>query len=481
MRRMILPAALLLASCGQQQDDEPPRITEAERSYGSEQHPRLLAEFGGSYDHDEAVYVRTVGGRIAAAAGLENACTFTLVNSDVVNAFAVPGCYIYVTRGLFAIVNSEAELASVLGHEVGHIVARHAQRQERRSLWRSLGVLAAGLTGSERLTRLAGQAAQYFTQRYSRGQEYQADELGVRYLQDAGYDVHAAAEMLEALGRNEAFTARASDGGGARSLPEWALSHPLTRHRIDRAVQVASGTGLADDELPENEEAYLRAVDGMLYGDDPEQGFVTGRQFAHPAMRIGFEAPPGFSLTNSPQAIRLVGPGGVVGEFGGGRLPDGGVERYAEGLAAHIVGQAPATLSRSRQETINGLPALVLNISIQAQNGMVPLVIAAYDAGSGAAYHFITLAPAGSDGSTSLDRLFRSFRLLSAEDVARLRPRVIRTVAVRPQDTPDMLAGLMADPAPRDLFLMLNGLAPGHSPQPGARVKIVEFMQDRKQ
>jgi predicted Zn-dependent protease len=477
MKGMVLPAALLLASCGQPQGSEAPRVTEAERSYGAEQHPRLLAEFGGAYDHDEAAYVRTVGARIAVAAGLENACTFTLVNSDVVNAFAVPGCYIYVTRGLFAIVNSEAELASVLGHEVGHIVARHAQRQERRSLWRSLGVLAAGLTGSERLTRLAGQAAQYFTQRYSRGQEYQADALGVGYLQDAGYDVHAAAEMLEALGRNEVFTARANSRGTARSLPEWTLSHPLTRNRIDRAGQIASETGLADDALPENEEAYLNAVDGMLYGDDPAQGFVTGRQFAHPVMRIGFEAPPGFSLTNSPQAIRLAGPGGVVGEFGGGRLPGGGVGAYAEALAAHIIGQAPATLVRSRQEVINGLPAAILNITIEAQNGAVPLVIAAYDAGGGAAYHFIMLAPARSDDDAGLDRLFRSFRRLSAVEVASLRPRVIQTISVQPNNTPDRLAGLVADPAPRDLFLMLNGLTAGQRPRPGSRVKVVNFVQ----
>jgi predicted Zn-dependent protease len=481
MQRMIMPAALLLASCGQPQGSEAPRITEAERNYGAEQHPRLLAEFGGAYDHDQAAYVRTVGARVAAAAGLANACTFTLVNSDVVNAFAVPGCYIYVTRGLFAIVNSEAELASVLGHEVGHIVGRHAQRQERRSLWRTLGVLAAGLTGSERLTRLAGQAAQYFTQRYSRGQEYQADALGVRCLQDAGYDVHAAAEMLEALGRNEAFRSRADDRGGAQSLPEWALSHPLTQHRIDRARQIASDTGIADNALPENEAAYLRAVDGMLFGDDPEQGFVNGRQFAHPIMRIGFEAPPGFSLTNSPQAIRLAGPGGVVGEFGGGRLREGGVVPYAEALAAHIIGQAPATLVGSRKDVINGLPVAVLNMTIQAQNGTVPLVIAAYDAGGGAAYHFITLAPEASDGAAGLDRLFRSFRLLSVDEVARLRPRVIRTVVVQPQDTPETLARQVADPAAKDLFLMLNGLAPAQRPQQGARVKVVKIAQNIEQ
>ena len=474
MRTIILPLALLLASCGQQPSDEPPRVTEAEQRYGAEQHPMLLAEFGGAYGHGQAAYVQAVGARVAAAAGLEGACTFTLVNSDVVNAFAVPGCYIYVTRGLFAIVNSEAELASVLGHEVGHIVGRHAQRQQRRSLWRSLGVLAAGLTGSERLTRLAGQAAQYFTQRYSRSQEYQSDELGVRYLQDAGYDVHAAAEMLDALGRNEAFTARMQGRDEARSIPEWALSHPLTRDRIDRAARIASETGIADDELPENAAAYLRAVDGMLYGDDPEQGFVSGRQFAHPIMGIGFEAPPGFSLTNSPQAIRLAGPAGIVGEFGGGQLPPGGVEAYANALAEHVVGQAPATLVAARREVINGLPAAVSHVTIQAQNGVVPLVIAAYDAGGGTAYHFIMLAPPGSEAA-GLDRLFRSFRLLSAQEVARLRPRVIRTVAVQPQDTPDTLARQMADPAARDLFLMLNGLAAGQAPWPGAQVKIVRF------
>jgi predicted Zn-dependent protease len=478
MKKMILPTALLLASCSAPQDDTSPRVTEAEHTYGAEQHPRLLAEFGGAYEHDEATYVRTVGARVAAAAGLGNACTFTLVNSDVVNAFAVPGCYIYVTRGLFAIVNSEAELASVLGHEVGHIVARHAQRQERRSLWRSLGVLAAGLTGSERLTRLAGQAAQYFTQRYSRGQEYQADALGVGYLQEARYDVHAAAEMLEALGRNEAYTAKVQDGSDARSLPEWTLSHPLTRNRIDRAEQIATKTGLADNALPENEAAYLSAVDGMLFGDDPEQGFVSGRQFAHPIMRIAFEAPPGFTLTNSPQAIRLAGPGGVVGEFGGGRLSEAGVEAYAEALAAHIVGQTAATVVRSRRDVINGLPAAIVHVTIQAQNAAVPLVIAAYDAGGGAVYHFITLAPAGSEGAAGLDRLFGSFRLLSLDEVAQLRPRIIQTVSVRPGDTSERLAGLIADRAPRDLFLMLNGLAAGQSPKPGTRVKIVSLAKD---
>jgi predicted Zn-dependent protease len=474
-RGVLVTAAVLLASCGQPAEEPQTGVTESEHAYGEEQHPRLLAEFGGAYGDHQAAYVQRVGDRVAASADLDGACTFTLVNSDVVNAFAVPGCYIYITRGLFAIVNSEAELASVLGHEIGHIVGQHSQRQERRSLWRSLGVVAAGWTGSERLTRLAGQAAQYFTQRYSRSQEYEADELGVRYLQDAGYDVFATAEMLGALGHNETFTARTRGQGDARSIPEWALSHPLTQHRVDHATDIAVKTGVANDALPENEAAYLQEVDGLLYGDDPEQGFVIGQQFAHPMMRIGFEAPPGFSLTNSPQAIRLSGPNGVRGEFGGGRLPPNGIEAYAEALAANVAANAPATLVSARRRTVNGLSAAMVTVAIQSANGPVPLSIAAYDGGDGAAYHFVAIAPAGRDNQAALDRLFDSFHHLSDDQVARLRPRVIRSIPVRAGDTIADLASRTDDPAPQELFMMLNGLAPDQRRPPTGTVKIVTY------
>lgn len=232
--------AAALAGCSSEPSKGPgAAVSEADRAYGAEQHPQLLAEFGGAYEGKQNDYVRTVGQRVAKGAGLGEKCTFTLVNSDVVNAFAVPGCYIYITRGLLAVVGSEAELASVLGHELGHIVARHAQRQERGSLWRTLGVIAVSLTGSERLTEFAGRAAQFFGLRYSRKQEYEADDLGVNYLRKAGYDVYAAAQMLEDLKRQEAFLIATQSRDTARSLPEWTLSHPLTENRIKRAREKA--------------------------------------------------------------------------------------------------------------------------------------------------------------------------------------------------------------------------------------------------
>ncbi|HEU0044247.1 M48 family metalloprotease [Sphingomonas sp.] len=476
MRRTVaaVACAALLHGCGGPAE-EGTRISDADRAYGEQQHTVLLAEFGGAYAGDEARYLAAIGERMAAAAGLEGQCRFTLVNSDVVNAFAVPGCYIYLTRGLFATVTSEAELASVLGHEVGHIVGQHSQRQQRRSLWRRLGVVAVSLTGSERLTRLAGQAAQLFTLRYSRSQEHQADDLGVRYLQRAGYDVFAAADMLRALRRHELFMAATNGRDAARSIPEWASSHPLAEQRVARMTEAARESGLADDEQPEREEPYLAEVDGLIYGDDPEQGFVLGRRFAHPVMRIAFEAPPGFSLTNSPRAIRLNGPNGIAGEFGGGRLPAGGLDAYAQALLAQTIGDTPAELESADPAMINGLPAIFLRIRVAVEGGTVPLSLAVYDMGAGEAYHFIVASPPADGGAAAVLALFRSFRRLSAEEAAALRPRVIRTVAVNPGDTADTLARRMADRAPRALFDLINGRSGDTPLRPGQRVKLVTY------
>lgn len=475
MKRSLTAAlALFLSACGE--PDYAPSVSDADRALGAEQHPRLLAEFGGAYDARQAPYVAGLGEKIAVAAGLPGDCTFTLVNTDVVNAFAVPGCYIYVTRGLMALVDSEAELAGVLGHEVGHIVAAHSRRQQRRSIWRTLGVIAVGLTGSERLTRLAGEAAQYFTLRYSRNQENEADDLGVRYLAEAGYDPYAAADMLATLGRQERFMAATNGSDSARGLPEWASSHPLPEGRVAHAREAAAETGIADGALPEGEEAYLRAVDGLLYGDDPQQGFVLGRRFAHPVMRIAFDAPPGFTLTNSPRAIRITGPD-ARGEFGGGALPPGGLEDYAGRLAAGLLGDAPREIGVPQRAVIGGLPAIILPVAVASQGGTLPLTIAAYDVGDGQAYHFIIIGSprsgGGGGGARAIAALFASFRRLSGAEAATLRPRFVRVATTRPGDTLATISRAMASNDPTALFLLLNDRAADQPIRPGEPVKLV--------
>jgi predicted Zn-dependent protease len=398
------------------------------------------------------------------------------VNSDVVNAFAVPGCYIYITRGLMAIVNSEAEVASVLAHELGHIVGDHGERQQKRSLFRNLGVLAVGLvTGSERLTQIAGQAAELFTLRYSRKQEYQSDDLGIRYMREAGYDPFAAADMLDALARQERYNQATRSRDEARSIPEWARTHPLTENRIERARETAASTGTAPDALPENEVRYLKTLDGLLYGDDPQQGFVQGRRFAHPVMRIGFEAPEGFTLTNSPQAILIEGPDGLRGEFGGGPLPPGGLPDYVSALLQQMLGDAQAQVGEAQQTTVNGVPALFVPMSVQTRQGSAELIFAAYAGSRTDAFHFMMISPPGKGSAGALPELFRSFRLLSPADVAALKPRHIRVVTAGPGDTARSLSAGMASDNPLEHFLMLNGRSAEQPIRPGELVKLIRF------
>ena len=472
---LAIPAAcclfLLTGGCGVGTE---PAVSDAERQAGAEAHPKLMAEFGGSYDGDEAGYLAAIGEKVAAVPGVQGQCTFTLVNSDVVNAFAVPGCYIYVTRGLMSIVNSEGELASVLAHELGHITADHSDRQQRRSIFRSLGVIALSvLTGSEQISRIASAAAGLFTLRYSRKHEYEADDLGLSYLQEAGYDPYAATDMLAALGRYTEFLTRSRGRDEARSIPEWAMTHPLTVNRLVRLRDKAADTGLDPDQLPEHEAKYFEAVDGLLYGDDPEQGFVIGRRFAHPVMRISFEAPEGFSLTNSPAAILIEGPDGTRGEFAGGRMPPQGLGAYAQAMLGELLRDAAVELGPEQRVITNGLPTLVVPATVRTHEGAVTLVLAAYDAGAGSAYHFVLVSAPSVGRQSSIEALFASFRLLSASEAASLRPRRIEVATVGSTDTLESLARRMAADQPAEHFLMLNGRTPGGPLRPGDKVKLV--------
>ena len=473
MRRLLpLACCLFLLTSACSYGDVP--VSDQERRTGAEQHPQLLAQFGGAYEGGEAAYLKSLGEKIAAGADLADQCTFTLVNSDVVNAFAVPGCYIYVTRGLMGIVNSEAELASVLAHEVGHIAGNHSERQQRRALFRGLGVAAiSAITGSERLSRIAGAAAALFTLRYSRKHEYEADDLGLTYLREAGYDPHEAVDMLAALGRHQQFLTASRGRDEASGIPEWALTHPLTEHRMERARAAAEDSGVAPGALPDKEAAYLRELDGLLYGDDPVQGFVMGRRFAHPIMRIGFEAPQGFTLTNSPQAILIEGPDGLQGEFSAGPLPPGGLPAYAEATLASLLGKAPVELGTASQTVVNGVPTLILPAVVRTQQGSVSVSLAAYQGVRGDAFHFVMVSKPGGQASELIATLIASFRMLSPSEAASLQPRRIRTVQARPGDTPRSLAALMAADQPLEHFLMLNGRSAQQPLRPGELVKLV--------
>jgi predicted Zn-dependent protease len=471
---LALMASVALTTAGLAEAQARNPVTSRDKQQGAQAHPQILAEFGGEMTGPLSAYVKGVGEKMAVAAGLPNTCLFTVINSDVVNAFAVPGCYIYITRGLLAIMNSEDELASVLGHEVGHITGEHSKKRQQRQTLGTLGAIAVGvLTKNQELMQVAGQAAQLYSLSYSRNQEFESDDRGIAYMRGAGYNMFSAAEMLNALGVNDAVTAKTAGRDTQSATPTWARTHPLTSDRVARAANNARalGAGPGGAELVR---PYFNAISGMIYGDDPEQGYVNGNTFSHPKLKIAFEAPQGFTLSNGTQAITIAGPNSQRAIFAGGPLQNGSLEAYTQQVLQQVVGQAPARVGQGQRTTTNGIDTAILPAQAQTQQGqIVDIVVTAYRAGAGA-YHFVTIAPQG--GAGQMSAMLRSFRALSDSEAAALRPRVVQVVDVRQGDTVQSLASRMAfNDFQVDRFAALNSLDPARPLTPGSQVKLVVF------
>ncbi|OYW83415.1 MAG: peptidase M48 Ste24p, partial [Sphingobium sp. 32-64-5] len=374
--------------------------------------------------------------RVAVQSGLSsNPADFTVVllDSPVDNAFATPGGYVYVTRGLLALMNDEAELAAVLGHEVGHVAARHSQRRQKTAQRNSiLGVLGQVLVGAvagdsgfgQLLGRGINTGAQLATLGYSRGQETESDDLAVNYLRGAGYDSDSLASMLASLASQNGLNKQLA--GDARSVPEWASTHPDPGSRIRRAASRAQAVG--GTNLPRNREAFLAAIDGMLYGDNPRQGMIVGRDFLHPELKLAFTIPQGFTMTNGARAVSITGPN-TQAQFSSARL-SGDLRSHVASLLQGLVGAQ--TNADVRTTTINGLPTAYTQARATSGRTQVDLTIFAYALGDNA-YHFAVLTPAGR-GLGAATSLVESFRPLSSADAARVRPRYLRVVSVKSGD-----------------------------------------------
>lgn len=480
-----LSASLLLASAitpAAGQGFTPFLSKNQEQKLGAQEHPKLLAEFGGAYADDNAAgYVAQIGGTMVKNSEIPNTgFTFTLLNSKVINAFALPGGYVYISRQLMALMNDEAELASVLGHEVGHVAARHTAKRYNTQIFGSLAGLAVGLlTGSGQLAQLTGQAAQLYTLSYSRSQEFQADGLGVRYMTGAGYDPFAAPDMLKSLGDQTALDARLM-GDMADKVPAWARTHPLSSDRVAKATQLATQTGVSAGSRPRNRDRFLAAIDGMLVDDDPEQGFINGQKFEHPKLKITFTAPSGFYLQNSSDAVSMSGPGKAAAQFSGGALRAGAsLQSYVDQVWQQLTNGTLGRLGTASLVQINGLDAAVAQTRVNTgQGGVLDVMIAAYRWSPTQAYHIVTLTPAAASGQLgqSLRSMIGSVRRLSDAEAAKLIERRIKVVTVGSKDTLESLAERMAYPDYRlQRFMVLNALNRPQDLRLGEKVKLVVY------
>ncbi|MBF0374608.1 MAG: M48 family metalloprotease [Alphaproteobacteria bacterium] len=437
----------------------------AEARMGAAQHPELVRAFGGVYsDPALQAYIDQIGARLTGVSETPGApFTFTVLNTEMVNAMALPGGYVYVTRGLIALADDEAELAGVMAHEIGHVTARHSSERATRGVLAELGAAVLGaVLGDPRLGQLAQVGGEALLQRYSREQEFEADTLGIRYLERAGYPTGAMASFLATLRRHSELEARRAGRSGDEGFGIMA-SHPRTLDRVQRAAAAAgAGNGQRIDPSP-----YMRRIDGMLYGDDPAQGVVRGRSFTHPALGLAFEVPEGFALLNGESAVLARHPSGAAIVFDGAPVSPGmDVTQY---VARTLAG---AALGPIEPLTVSGLPAATTTARAQSDGGPMDMRMVAVRWDEDTLYRFLFLAPAGRAAAfdTAFRRTTHSFRRLSPGEAAQVRPLRLRTVQARPGDTIERLAA----GGDMERIAVLNDLRPGQPLEPGRWVKLIE-------
>ena len=451
---------------------------ESAAQLGKSEHPKIVQSYGGKYDNQVvASYVKQVGGTMAANTSQgAGAFEFTLLDTPIVNAFALPGGYTYVTRGLMALVNDEAELAGVIGHEITHVTKNHTAERYNRAQAAQIGAILAGVaTGSQQVMEMAGYGSQLFLMKYSRDQEFESDHRGVALLDKAGYDPYAMGDFLLMMGNQSALHAKIQGKEYDPNRVDYFSTHPNTGERVKRAHGFAKERGAKKGQKPRYTDRYLNNVDNMLYGDSPEQGFVRGRRFAHPIMKFEFQAPSGFSLQNSPMAVLGSGPNKTAFQFDGASDYKAGMslEQYIAGVWAK---KLKVNVSQPKRMQRNGFNMASATTRVQSNGGAIDARLIAIQMAPDSVFRFlvITQPNATAQMKPSVDSMLGSFRRLTNAQAAALKALRIRVVTVRSGDTVSKLAGRMAfDDFRVERFLALNGMKSGDILKAGSRVKIV--------
>jgi predicted Zn-dependent protease len=475
-------AALMLAACTASSPTLAPQASLSTPAKPGEavmapdvlrEHQRILATYGGVYNDPklQAMIEQTVERLVAASERPDLHYKVTMLNSQSVNAFALPTGQIYVTRGLVALANDDSELASVLAHEMGHVIAHHAELREEQAKQADLvSRVVTDVVTDPQAGAMALAKSKLALASFSRSQEFEADAIGIGIAARAGYDPYGAVRFLSSMEQNSALKPEQS-GAINPGAADFLSSHPATPERITQALanarQYRAPAETGSSEVAQQKAAYFGDIDGMVYGEDPSEGFVRGRRFLHPKLGFTFTAPDGFSLDNTAQAVLGIKRGGnealrldVV------RVP--AEQTLAEYLTSGWIENIdPATVE---DITVNGFPGA----TAAAKGDQWDFRLYAIRFGSDV-YRFIFAAK---HRTPDTDRSFResvgTFRRMSLAEIEAAKPLRLKIVTVAPGDTVDRLAGKMAvaDRA-AERFRVLNGLSPGDRLKPGGEVKIL--------
>jgi predicted Zn-dependent protease len=373
-------------------------------------------------------YVAGIGKRMAAKSERPNLpWEFHVVNDAAVNAFALPGGFIYVTRGLLGSMNSEAELATVLGHEIGHVTARHSVQQISKAQLATLGLGIGSIVSSDvaQFAGLASQGLQVLFLKYGRDAENQADDLGFRYALGQNYDVREMANVFETLNRASQV------GGEGGRLPEWLSTHPNPENRVKRTDERLDTLHASLANTMVNREEYLRQIDGLAYGEDPRQGFFEGAMFYHPDMRFQLRFPEGWKAQNTPSAVVAISPReDAIVQLGlAGDVPP----REA---ASRFLSQEGVKAGNGSTSSINGNPAATSYFQAQTQQGVIEGLVSFISYG-GQTFGLLEYTPQGNLEAYNGEFLatIRSFDRLRNSAALSVKPAVLQLVRTPSQMT----------------------------------------------
>ena len=439
---------------------------------GTEMDGEVRREMGLYDDPELQRYVEDVGRRLAAVSHRpELPWHFAVVDQPAVNAFALPGGYIYLTRGILPFLDTEAEMAGVLGHEIGHVTARHAAAQYTKatSAGAGLAVLSILVPEARPYQGLAETAFGVLFLKYGRDDELQADRLGAEYSGRAGWDPRGVAGMLATLSRLDEASS------SARGVPGWLSTHPDPGDRA-RQVQPAVAQAAAAHQggaLVEDHDGFLRRIDGLVYGDDPEDGVVRGGEFLHGGLRFRLAFPERWTVTNTPSQVTAEQPGAgaalvlqlVTGASGS-----------LDSVAATSMANAGFRLVQGGLTEVGGQRAFLGTYRRPAESGSDTLAEAAHVSYGGRVYLIAGLAAERgfADARPAFLRTIRSFRSMTAEEAARLRPDRIDLYVVRQGDTWDAIAARAGDGVvSASTLAIMNHHPVDQQPRPGERIKIV--------
>lgn len=436
---------------------------------GTKTDREITKEYGLYNDGVLTQYITGVGHRLGELSHRPQLpYDFKILDTSTVNAFAVPGGFVYMTRGILAYLNSEAELACVMGHEIGHITARHSAEQYSRAQLAQIG-LVAGMIISPTFARL-GDVAQLGVQmlflRFSRDNEREADDLGVEYASRAGYEAERMASFFETL---EMMQPDSERGG----LPEWFSTHPNPEDRIGAVRRKAAEwrENLAHSKYAVGEETYLKQIDGMIFGDDPREGYVDAGVFYHPVLRFEFPLPEKWRLANTKDSLRITAPKGdaaIIMGISEAKEPPKAAQIFVTKTGAKVYG--------SDYERVNGLAAQAVTCSIRGEKGVLG-IRAYFIEKDGRVYELIGLSTAEKFKSyvPFFESSMRGFRAISDPKKLDSRPERIRVVSVKTSGNLRQVLTSFGVPQNRvGEISLLNGRHPEDMVKAGTSIKIIQ-------